>query len=120
MITSDKPIEIPKVWKDLLALDSIPESSPRASVIGCETENPKVDDPLPYRDDRREVSLNVGGLTVIAFLISGDNNYWLDWEVWDEVDLLTDTENDPDYDIPEVATLEIPNGETIEVPVKLV
>jgi len=121
MITSDKPIEIPKVWKDLLEIEQLGIDVPKANREGVETEEPKADDPNPYVDDSREVKLKVGNLTVFALLHSGVDYYCLDWEVWEDEDLLFSNEgSDPDFDIPETANFELENGESLAVPVKLV
>ena len=69
-----KPIEIPAVWKKLLALDQIPEDAPRAKSVGV-----PVADPSPYRVDSRVIELASDGMVVQAALCSGDTNYWVDW-----------------------------------------
>lgn len=80
-------IKLPKVWQTLLALTEIPHDAPK----GRDT---KLVDPIPYRDDCREVEVRDGTQGILAKLCSGQTNYWLEWEIlsdgewhhFDEVD----------------------------------
>ncbi len=112
-IKSATPIRIPSVWKALLHIEQIPADANRGYEV-------PLADKTAYRMERREVTVCVEGLTVYAILCSGDNNYWMDYELWsDKGDLLGDTDGDPDFDIPEVLSVYSNDGDTVvEVPVE--
>jgi hypothetical protein len=111
IVRFQNPILIPAVWKDLLALDSIPRLAGRAY-------DGRVEDPIAYRDDRRQVSVKQGEVSVYAILCSGNQNYWIDWELWDGPDIINNSEGDPEFDIPE--SIEIySNDNKMKVEVKI-
>lgn len=74
-----KPLVVPRSWGALLAIedfDALPADE-------YPTRVPRVmDHTKPYRDDFREASVEEHGLVVVACLKSGDNNYWMEYEVW--------------------------------------
>jgi len=115
VIKSERPIEIPEQWKKLLEIESLPEDTQRAN-----TENVMFNDSRPFRDDKREVAVKVENFTVYGILCSGDRNYWLEWELWNEGNLISNTEGDPDFDISEEVRIQSDDKEVkIIVPVKL-
>lgn len=106
-------LQIPKVWPDLLRIEQMPEDTPKTY------EDVPVTSARAYRDDRREVCCDTGRFKVFAILCSGDTNYWLQYEVWDGAILLYDSAGDPDYEVPEVFSLQSPELQVV-VPIRLV
>lgn len=66
---------VPAVWKELLDIEQFLPGTPKArgEIV--------VDAPTPYRDDSREVNMIDGDYLVILNLCSGNNNYWLSYQV---------------------------------------
>lgn len=85
-------LRIPKVWDWLLALESIPTPCDRARA------DTPVDALSPFRDDEREVGLDVAGLRLVARLCSGETNYWLEWEVWKDGERIWESP-DPEHEL---------------------
>jgi len=69
---------LPAAWAALL---KIQDFAARKTLPSRAHGDVSVDDPRPYRDDSREVTARVGPYLVTAQLMSGDGNYWLDWEI---------------------------------------
>lgn len=64
VVRFSEPIRIPRVWKDLLELKVLPKSAFKAH------GDVSINDPLPYCDDRREVVIRQGDISVYAILCS--------------------------------------------------
>ena len=88
-------LHIPKCWKDLLAIEELPESTPKKATM----QNVLASDPKAYRDDWRMVEMKEGDWILQAHLCSGDSNYWLAWIV-DGPDGIW-YESDPEHDVDE-------------------
>jgi len=114
-IVSDNPIEIPRIWSDILAVEQMPEDALKSRGV-------HVADPKLYRDDRREVCFSSGQYKVFIILCSGNTNYWLDYEVWEGVNLLYDSNGDPDFEVPDSVTINDSQNNyfKVNIPVKLV
>ena len=86
MITLSKPIQIPKVWKDLVKIVDI-EECPKdqypsnGQELGDTTSLEHSFNPNPYPDDHRYAEVIDGDSRVSYVLKSGNRDYWISREI---------------------------------------
>jgi hypothetical protein len=77
-------LSIARSWKQLLAIEafsSLPQPPQRWQETAERQQKEQWEDPQPYTKDHRESTLVSGDYCITLQLISGTQNYWLDYEV---------------------------------------
>jgi len=123
-------IVVPKTWAALLAIEdfeSLPKYPEKFRPTAADEEKNHEKDPTPYRDDSRGLTTTIGDFHIVLNLISGDNNYWLNWGVFkkdhnaDNFDEATPVYEfaEPFFDIPSMDRIKVSTGEEITVAIQL-
>lgn len=80
--TFKKVIELPEVWKDLLAIEEFDADKVHRRSKMLDTDSAEhLYDPMPYREDTREVVVSDGTYEITYGVYSGDSNYWTDIQI---------------------------------------
>jgi len=109
-------VKLPACWRALVEtnFEDLPDPE---GVLNGENHSHSIDDPVPYRDDVRGVSVALeGGGKVTFFLCSGQSNYWGEFDILRDGRIVYESEVLEQYE--DVRDVKTEDGETFEIKVE--